>query len=205
MLVHLYRKYYRQCVAITIVILSTTFIAAQLQIKDVSEQSNSVSFTIPDPPILQNKSEYSADRIQLTVKYSKREVPDRGDNNKDQNQPETADNDFVDFKRDSNSDSASPTQPRRVTVDNLTPGRKYKMMLRAKYDTGDVIDSSETISTRPASGIEELHFYCYSIVMACRFYFICTHPISSAQHHFSSTQIFRRCAVVLAAHACTLF
>ena len=131
------------------------FIAAQLQIENEIIQSKSVSFTILDPPILQNKSEYSADRIQLTaVKYSKREVPHGEDDDEDQYQPETSDNDFIDFKRDSTSDSASPTQPRRVTVDNLTPGRKYKMKLRAEYNTGDVIDSSEiNISTAP-SGIE---------------------------------------------------
>ena len=172
------------------------FIAAELQIENKIEKSKSVSFTIRDPPILQNKSEYSADRIQLTgVKYVKREVPHGGDNNEDQNQPETTDKDFVDFKSDSTSDSATPTQPRQVIVDNLTPGGKYKMKLRAEYDTGDVIYSREIdISPTEPTGIIVLHFYCCSTVIACSFYFICAYAISC--NIFFSTGCQKKCCCV---------
>ena len=129
-------------------VLSTVIPALEV----IDEPKTSATFAITHPPILH---EYP--HLELgSIGYAVREVPHNGDDGPNQSERGA---DFVDFYQRNSTGSgglASPVQqpPDQVTVDRLTPGKTYKIKLRAAYNGGGFVESREVqFQTRPYTGI----------------------------------------------------
>ena len=113
----------------------------------------SATFAINPPQILQD---YDCSILHLdNIQFAIREVPHDGDGG---NQSEKgADATVVDIKHDSaNTGSATHSQqlPNQGTVDKLKAGRKYRLRLRANYNTGDSVEGREVeFVTNPYTGM----------------------------------------------------
>ena len=114
---------------------------------DVEQTSATVTFSAPS--VLKNSAKYGCADLELdSFKYAIREV--KQNENGDRN----GQSDFVDCKCDTSA-AASPTpQPYKVTVNKLKRECKYKLKLRADYNTGDSVETEEvSFRTRPYTGI----------------------------------------------------
>ena len=121
-------------------------------LKELTQQTSAI-VTISNPPILQ--ADYEGNRLQLTSsKYAIREVPLDGDDGPNQVEQGTNSN-FVDFRPDSNASitASPPPQPRHQIIDKRKPERKYRIKLRADYNTGDSLETEEReFRTQPYTG-----------------------------------------------------
>ena len=104
-------------------------------------QSNSVEIIFSNPPFLQ-KPEYG-DWIQLTgYTVMRRPLGQEESKAKDSSFP---------YDMSSSMSDASPTQPRRMKLAGLMPGKKYKLTVTAHYSNGESISSEPKVfSTKPA-------------------------------------------------------
>lgn len=116
----------------------------------VSErQQKSVTVSISDPIILQNKAHYDCVDLNLdSIKYTITEVQQDGVDGQSTN---------------GNFGCNTSASPITWKYRNLKPGREYKLKLRVDYNTGDHIETEEkTFQTRPYTGtlcVENVYAY----------------------------------------------
>ena len=65
------------------------------------------------------------------------------------------------YDASSSTSEASPTQPRRMKLAGLMPGKKYKLTVTAHYSNGESIPSEEQVfTTKPAGTYLGVHGTC---------------------------------------------
>ena len=126
------------------------YFVAEKPIIGVTEniQSNSAEITFSDPPFLQ-KIKYG-DWIQLTgYTVMRRPLGHEESKAKDSSFP---------YDVSSSTSEASPTQPRRMKLAGLMPGKKYKLTVTAHYSNGESIPGEEQVfTTKPAGTYLGVH------------------------------------------------
>ena len=116
--------------------------------EDIDVEQTLATVTFSAPSILQNTEKYSCADLKVdSFKYAIREVKQNEDG--DQNHQSN----FVDCKCDTSA-AASPTpQPYEEMVNKLKHESKYKIKLRADYNTGDTVETEEvTFRTQQHTG-----------------------------------------------------
>ena len=138
-------------------------ITVQPQIEILQRKRNYISLVDPTPQFLQSNSDYRAQDIQITVtdiKYAIQRVPHGGRGNETQRNQDTS-SVFKSFRNDSTNGATLPAHPRQVIVDGLEPGTTYWIKLRARYSTGEIVESGEIeFETLPLTGINCLFYHC---------------------------------------------
>ena len=117
-------------------------ITVQPQIEILQKKRNYILMD-PTPKFIQINSDYRAQDIQITdIKYAIQRVPHGGRGNETQHNHETS-SVFKLFRNDSTNGATLPAHPRQVIVDGLEPGTKYWIKLRARYSTGEIVESRD--------------------------------------------------------------